>query len=743
MPRLAPELPLLTPVLPGVSDPPPPRLNRGIGRNVVAAALCTVLTIAYAGSFGQLVFNGDLAAHVGHGILAALISSVVAMLVLSWRSSFRFSVGGPDSNPSAVLAVTLASITSEMGASGGLEAPELLPTVLMFVFLSAVACGVIVRLLGEWRGGRYMRFIPHPVVGGFLAGTGFLLVSGGYKALTGSRLDFGSLVHIRTINPLEGGTALLVAVLLVVLSRRIRHFLVIPGVLVGAALAFHGVLAVLGLDLAEARRSGYLLPPLELGAWQSLASVPPELVRWDLLLLHVKDLGAMAAVMLVTVLLTTSSLELATSQDADADGELRAIGIGNIIAGILGGMVVSTTLNRTLLYWKAGASSRWAGRLCAGLILGVMVLTPGLVGLLPRPVLTGLVFYLGITLLIAWVIEAGRILPRTDYVVVLAILGIVMAFGIVAGVLLGGLIACVSLAVTLSRSPNVRHAFTAKNRRAHVERTPEQLEMLRTHGGALRGFTLQGVLFFGTAAKLLEQVRHGLVETRIVLLDFRLISGVDGSSIVVLKRIHTVCREAGVQLVFTGLTGRLEFLLARGGLELNAAHVRRFADLDRGLEWCEDFILRQSNAPRPPGAMGDVALTLAGSEVLLKTGEQRRLAAGDMLVRQGEPSDEMFFVVSGRVHVLLRTALAHGGDSIRLRTYGSGTVVGEMGFFTGEPRSADIVADEDTRVLCISRAYLLTLETSHPGIVREIHCYVIKTLAQRLRAANEENQLLS
>ena len=68
--------------------------------------------------------------------------------------------------------------------------------------------------------------------------------------------------------------------------------------------------------------------------------------------------------------------------------------------------------------------------------------------------------------------------------------------------------------------------------------------------------------------------------------------------------------------------------------------------------------------------------------------------------------------------------------------------MGEMGFFTGEARSADIMAGEESLVLSISRACLEGLEASHPAVAREIHHYVIKSLAQRLRTANDENQLL-
>lgn len=710
--------------------------------NVVAGALGAIVTVAYAGSFGQLIFDGALSPYVGRGILAALVSSVVVMLVLSWRSSFSFAVGGPDANPSAVLAVTLASLVGEVVASSGPNSPELLPTILMYTFVSAVGCGLIVWLLGERGGGRYVRYIPHPVVGGFLAGTGYLLVAGAFKTLTGVRLSFEALPLVAQMRPLAGGTALLVAVLLVVLTRRVRHYLVIPVVIVTAVIVFHGIRFALGIDLATAQGEGLLLPPLALSGWSSVGHLPMGDVRWDLVLSHAKDFGAMTTVVVVAALLNTTSIELATSRDGDADRELRAIGMGNVLAGLAGGMVACNSFSRTLLNLRAGANSRWAARICAGFILFLMVATPGAVGLLPRPVLTGLVLFLGVSLLLTWLVESRRSLTRMDHAVVLMILGIVIWLGIVAGVVLGIFIACVSLAVTLSRSPNIRHTFTAQNRRANVERTADELARLRSHGAAMRGYSLQGVLFFGTASRLLDEIRRGLANTGIVLLDFRLVHGADGSSVVMLKRLQNVCREAGIRLVLTGVTTRMASVLSRGGFELKAANVRRFADLDRGLEWCEEFILGQTDAARSLADVLDEALTRVGSRIFVELCERRKVPAGEFLVRQDDPSNEMFFIESGRVQVLLRLGGTGVDDSKRLRSFGPGTVVGEMGFYSGEPRSADIVAAKDTELLCVTRERMSEIENTHPAVARAVHRHVINTLSQRLRCANDEMRTL-
>src|SRR6185503_5320425 len=112
-------------------------------------------------------------------------------------------------------------------------------------------------------------------------------------------------------------------------------------------------------------------------------------------------------------------------------------------------------------------------------------------------------------------------------------------------------------------------------------------------------------------------------------------------------------------------------------------HVRRFTDLDRGLEWAEEFILGVAETPQSLTDVLDGELTRVGTRLLLELGQRRQLAAGEKLVRHGDPSEELMFVMSGRVQVLLSLGGADTEASKRLRTYGPGSIVGEMGFFSG------------------------------------------------------------
>ncbi len=202
--------------------------------NLVAAALCAIVTIAYAGSFGGLVFGGPLDPFVGRAVIAALVSSIVVLPLLAWRSSFSFSLGGPDSNPAAILAFTMAAVTGDLLTGARATPAQLVPTALMLLFLSSTACGLVLYATGRLGWGRYVRYIPHPVVGGFLAGSGYLLVAGAWKMLTARPLSLLRLGEIAHVPLLAWGTALLVALALLVVTRLCRHFLVIPLLLLGA-----------------------------------------------------------------------------------------------------------------------------------------------------------------------------------------------------------------------------------------------------------------------------------------------------------------------------------------------------------------------------------------------------------------------------------------------------------------------------------------------------------------------------
>src|SRR5262249_57854930 len=138
-------------------------------------------------------------------------------------------------------------------------------SVALMLVLTAVVSGLIVALLGALQWGRLVRLIPYPVCGGFLAGSGFLLLAGAFKVLTGQSLGWSTLHLLAAAPALAWGTAFAVAITLLVLTRVVRHFLVLPGVFVTAIVAFYLGLWLSGLTMAGARTEGLLMTPIETG----------------------------------------------------------------------------------------------------------------------------------------------------------------------------------------------------------------------------------------------------------------------------------------------------------------------------------------------------------------------------------------------------------------------------------------------------------------------------------------------
>jgi SulP family sulfate permease len=442
----------------------------------------------------------------------------------------------------------------------------------------------------------------------------------------------------------------------------------------------------------------------------------------------------MTMVVVIAILLNATSLDLATGQDADFDRELKALGVANVLGGLAGGLVATNSFNRSLLNLRAGANSPWAGRICVAFVLLLTLLVPGLVALLPRPVLTGLIIYLGISMLVQWLWDSRKEMPAGDYLTMLAILVIVAGFGIVAGVLLGVVISMLSFVVTFSRTSVIKYRFNGMVRHSNVERAPRELEVLRTKGEQLQGAVFQGYLFFGTATAVLDQLRSVPGSARVLLLDFWFVRGIDASSVMVMRKLQKLCTDARTEVVFTGLSPALRDKMRACGLDVTRGPVRCFPDLDRGLEWAEQMILSEAlDHVSLAQVVGE--LTPEESATAARVFQEQTAAAGETFIRKGDPADTLYLVLQGRVSIEL---VINGSDyRKRLRTYGPGTIIGEMGFYSGIARSANICADCETRLLFINRENFAHLEQEHPGLAAKLHRLVVNTLSSRLRVAND------
>lgn len=157
--------------------------NRDLASGIIAGVVLGILNVALAVAFGARVFSGPLAPFVSVGIGLFLFGGAVVGIVVVFVSSHSGMIATPQDIPATILALVAAGIFATMSSSMSPEAA--LPTVVAAIAVTGLLTGACFLLLGQFKLGNLVRFIPYPVIGGFLAGIGWLLLTGGLGVMVG------------------------------------------------------------------------------------------------------------------------------------------------------------------------------------------------------------------------------------------------------------------------------------------------------------------------------------------------------------------------------------------------------------------------------------------------------------------------------------------------------------------------------------------------------------------------------
>ena len=709
-----------------------------VASSVVSGLVVGVFSILFYLSYATLIFAGPLAPWLGHGLAATFITGTIGGTLMAMRSSLPFGIGGPDGSTSAVTAALVATLVSQVVASGQQE--HLLTATLVVLMLSAALTGLLLGTLGVARAGRAIRFVPYPVIGGFLGATGILILLGAVQVLTGTRPALTTLSALADGASLaKMATALAIAAFLLAGRRWSTSPLVMPAQLLACIVGFHLVLAVLGVSIETAQQAGWMFAAPALAAFEPPWTLDLSLFPWTALPALAADLLAVMFVGALSVLLNITSVELRTRQEAELDRELKVLGAANLLSAAMGGYVACLTATRTNMNFALSRGTRVPGVVVAALSAVALFVPLDYVGYMPKCVLGGLLLTLGYDLVVRWLVVGARQLARLEYASLLAIAAIIVGWGFLPGVAIGVIFGCATFALSAGRVSAIKFAFDGSEYRSSLDRGARELALLGTHGRELQGIALQSYLFFGSANRLYEHVKALLAERpecRFVLFDFRLVTGIDSSATHSFTKIKQAADPLGARLVMVNLSPALATAFANIGFLTPDVQVA--GDLDRALEACENAII----AAHSPGAGEAGSLHDWLTEALADAALADRLAgacrrvefhAGDVLAEQGGPADSMHFVLEGRVGIIV--ALGEG-RSIRVRSLGRHTTVGEMGLITGRPRSATVQAEADGVAYELPVAEFQRLKADHPALAQALLIYVIGVMTERLSFAS-------
>ena len=696
--------------------------------SITAGVLIGSVEVVLAISFAALVFGGYLAQFLPDGIGLYLVAAAITLAIVAWRSGSRGVVGSMQGPVVAVLAVVAATTALHTFGSSN----RAFVTVVAMTMVMTVLTGIAFLAIGTFKRGNLIRFVPYPVVGGFLAGAGWLLLKGGVYVASGEEVHLSTIPALADTETLAHWLpALVFGVILFLAARLVKGPLVLPVVLAAGLALFAIGMLVTGSSLDDARTGLWMIGPYRSGwlfqPWTYRALTGAD---WWAVLGQAAGIVTVVLVGVLGVLFNVGGTEVVLHRDLDTNGELRDAGLLNVVSGAFGGIPGYHSLSMTALAARMNVDARAAGLIAALVPLGALLFGAAAIELIPRTIVGGVLVFLGLTFIVGWVWDRRRTLPKVEYVVVLVILAGIVARGFLPGVVIGLVMSVILFAVSYGRIELVHEVAFGDVVRSNVDRPPAERAALRTMGDRVQILRVRGFVFFGSASGLLERIQ-ARVETappRCLLMDLRQVTGVDASAVLSFVRAIHLAQTHGCELVLAGAPDPVRRQLERGGVVTSDGVVRFEPDLDRGLQRCEDLVLEEAQlAQRSGGGRADALESLPPG--LRSSLERVILAEETVLIRQDEPPGDVFVLESGRLRVEMVTP---EGTRMRLRAVLPGVVVGEIALYTGASRTADVVAETPSVVLRLSRASIERIERSEPELAAALHRWLATTLSERL-----------
>lgn len=514
----------------------------------------------------------------GAGPIAGLYGAICVGLFAALFGGTPAQVSGPTGPMTVVMAVVFAHYTS-LFPNDPAHGAALAFTVVMLGGLFQV-------LFGVFKLGRFIELVPHPVVSGFMSGIGVIII----LLQIGPLLGFDSIAKPLEAalaapeflrNPQQGALTLgLVALAIVYLVPRflpaINRLLPAPllalitGTLVYVTLMSEGVVPVLG-EIP----SGLPAPQIPTFALNLL----PDMIKSALML---------AVLGTIDSLLTSLVADNITRTYHKPDRELIGQGVGNMVAGVFGGLPGAGATMRTVVNVKAGGRTPVSGALHAVVLLAVVLGAGGMAEDIPKAVLAGILVKVG-TDIIDWdYLKRLRTAPKTGIVIMFTVFLVTVLVDLITAVALGMIMASL---LFMKRMTDLQlDSITAITEPAEeTSLTEEESALLRAAQGRVLLYHLSGPMSFG-AAKGIARRLADFDQYDVLVLDLSDVPQIDFTSSRALEDMIVDAQSRQRQVYIVGLRTSVQHFLSTQGVLRFIAENRLFSQRLAALRAAADFI---------------------------------------------------------------------------------------------------------------------------------------------------------
>ncbi|MDX2088649.1 MAG: SLC26A/SulP transporter family protein [Kofleriaceae bacterium] len=713
-------------------------LYGGLTAAVIALPLAIAFGVASMASLGP--------EHASTGALVGLLGAIFTGFFAAYFGGTPSQVTGPTGPMTAV--VTLFVASSMVGRTSAD-----VPLVMTLTGLAVALGGALQIGIGWIGGGRLVKYIPYPVIAGFMNGIAVIIFLGQLKPFLGITGAFSEFDIATGWVPIALGT---VTILAIVLTKRVSKS--IPGSLVGlfVGIATYIVIALLGYAPLRADDNPLLIGPVpnpftsidhvplfQLG---SLGDISPlDLKRVFSTAITIGVLGS------IDSLLTSVIADAMTNTRHDSRKELIGQGIGNAVSGLLGGIAGAGATVRTLVNINAGGRTRHSGMIHAGVIFIVVLALGWPAGWIPQATLAGILFVTAYGIIDRYSLGLfRRRLVRNEFVLMLVVAGVTVVIDLMIAVAVG--IAAAAMFFILQQA---KIGVAVRRLRGDVlfsrrTRPPSHMRILAKDGAGTIVYQIRGALFFGTVDAVQNEIENDSVNAKRVIFHLARVRDIDLTGVQLLLQVVGRFRERGIPVAISGLTvlqasrPGLHKMLVELGVYERLGQENVHVTLDRALEAFEDQLLAEH------GAFARAApLELDGFDHLAELAPAHRaqvaglvipreLTAGEVLFAQGEPADAIAFVRSGRLSLVTQ----NGVDETRVAVFGSGDIYGARAVFDGATWPSVLRAEEPTAVFVLPQTAVAKLRAEQPRVLEGLERCLLKVTVTRMDAMRAELVLL-
>lgn len=709
-----------------------------------------VITLPTAIGYGIIVFSPLGIEYAPMAALTGVYAAVFAGFFAALFGGSPIQITAPGAAQTLVLSTFVAGVVSNpaIGVS-----PEI---VLGLVSLCVLLSGVIQIVFGLLGLSNLVKYIPKPVISGFVNGIALLIIFSQLFEILGAEgantfLDiFGDPMNINPITTLVGIITILSMYISKRFSKSLPYFLI--GLITGT-----GVYYLLILIFPESP-SGQIVGVLQ-------NHFPLPLVFWNLYneanFSLIKSIFPQLMVTSFVLSITGSLASMLSAAVADNLSGIRhnskrvilGQGIGNIAGSFFGAIASAGSIVQSTANHKAGGRTSLSGMLSSIFNLLIMLIFGAYADMIPVTVVAGIVFFVGINMFDKWTLNTVKkiILSfncpkeiRADLLITLFVVVITISINLIAAVGVGLLVATALFISKVGHSVIKRH-YLADHFHSRKMRPTEHIKFLEKKGSCISVLQLQGPLFFGSAEHLSGELHKTMGQASFIILDFKRVSDIDSTGAAILLRLQKDISKEKKYLLFAHLQSNKSVwtFIKTMGVSDQLANGTLFSDTDMAIEWAEDrllFVEQIEDGFFPEFDLGRVSLfenfTNDELEAVKAILVHEVFGKGDTVFREKGNCRDLYILIKGLMTV--EVYLPETNRQKRLFTYSSGISFGEMSFLDGSPRSAGVWACGDSEVFRLPFDDFERLAKRKPEIAHKLFKNIALEISYYLRKTSQQ-----